>query len=81
MIGSKKPSYHEGKKAYHIVEDIIENLKGHSYYFVVDLKSGYNTVLLKDKSQDLTAFHAYNLGLMCLTSLPQGYTNVMIEFC
>ena len=29
----------------------------------------------------LTAFHTYNLGLMCLTSLPQGYTNSMIEFC
>ena len=40
-----------------------------------------NAVLLKDKSRDLTAFHVYDLGLMRLTSLPQGYTNVMIEFC
>ena len=58
-----------------------ENLKGRSFYFVVDLKSGYDTVLLKDESQDLTAFHAYDLGLMHLTLLPQGYTNSMIEFC
>ena len=63
------------------MEDIIENLKGCSFYFVADLKSGYDTVPLKDESQDLTAFHAYDLGLMHLTSLPQGYTNAMIEFC
>ena len=56
------------------MEDIIENLKGHSFYFVADLKSGYDAVLLKDKSRDLTAFHVYDLGLMRLTSLPQGYT-------
>ena len=60
------------------MEDIIKNLKGHSFYFVADLKSGYNAIPLKDESQDLTAFH---VGLMCLTLLPQGYTNAMIEFC
>ena len=32
------------------MEDIIENLKGHSFYFVVDLKSGYDAVPLKDES-------------------------------
>ena len=63
------------------MEDIIENLKGRSFYFVADLKSGYDAVPLKDESRDLTAFHAYDLGLMRLTSLPQGYTNSMIEFC
>ena len=63
------------------MEDIIENLKGRSYYFVADLKSGYNAVLLKDESRDLTAFHVYDLGLMHLTLLPHGYTNAMIEFC
>ena len=42
------------------MEDIIENLKGHSFYFIADLKSGYDTILLKDESQDLTAFHVYN---------------------
>ena len=63
------------------MEDIIENLKGHSFYFVADLKSGYDAVPLKDESRDLTAFHVYDLGLMRLTSLPQGYTNAMIEFC
>ena len=62
------------------MEDIIENLKGCSFYFVADLKSGYDAVPLKDESRDLTAFHVYDLGLMRLTSLPQGYTNSMIEF-
>ena len=42
------------------MEDIIENLKGHSFYFIADLKSGYDTILLKDESQDLTVFHVYN---------------------
>ena len=63
------------------MEDIIENLKGRSFYFVADLKSGYDAVPLKDESQDLTAFHMYGLGLMHLTLLPQGYTNSIIEFC
>ena len=58
------------------MEDIIENLKGRSFYFVADLKSGYNAVPLKDESRDLTAFHAYDLGLMRLTSLPQGYVKL-----
>ena len=33
---------------------------------------------LWEESRDLTAFHAYDYGL---TSLPQGYTNSMSEFC
>ena len=32
------------------MEDIIENSKGHSYYFVTDLKSGYDAVPLKEES-------------------------------
>ena len=32
------------------MEDIIENLKGRSFYFVADLKSGYDAVPLKDES-------------------------------
>jgi hypothetical protein len=60
---------------------MIEDFKGHAFYFIADLKAGYDTVPLAQESRDLTAFHAYDHGLMQLTSLPQGYTNSMSEFC
>jgi hypothetical protein len=67
------------------MEDIIENLKGCSYYFVADLKSGYNAVPLKDGSRDLMAFHAYDLGSMRLTSHSMEITvyqpRILVEYC
>ena len=63
------------------IDDMIEDFKGHAFYFIADLKAGYDAVILAKESRDLTAFHAYNFGLMRLTSLPQGYTNSMQEFC
>ena len=50
------------------------------FYLIADLKAGYDAVPLTKESRDLTAFHAYTHGSMCLTSLPQGYTNSMSEF-
>jgi hypothetical protein len=50
-------------------------------YFIADLKAGYDAVPLAQESQDLMVFHAYDHGLMHLTSLPQGYMNSMSEFC
>ena len=50
-------------------------------YFISDLKAGYDTVPLAEESRNLTSFCAYLYGLMRLTSLPQGYTNSMQEFC
>ena len=63
------------------IDDIIEEFKGHAYYLIADLKAGYDAVPLAKESRDLTAFHAYAYGSMHLTSLPQGYTNSMSEFC
>ena len=63
------------------IDDMIEDFKGHAFYFIADLKAGYDAVILAKESRDLMAFHAYNFGLMRLTSLPQGYTNSMQEFC
>jgi hypothetical protein len=63
------------------IDDMIEDFKGHAFYLIADLKAGYDAVPLAKESRDLTAFHAYAYGSMRLTSLPQGYTNSMSEFC
>jgi len=63
------------------VDEMIEKFKGYAFYFITDLKSGYDAVVLAQESRDLTAFHAYDFGLMRLTSLPQGFTNSMSVFC
>ena len=60
---------------------MIEKFKGYTFYFIADLKSGYDAVVLAQESRDLTAFHTYNFRLMHLTSLPQGFTNSMSVFC
>ena len=63
------------------MDEMIEKFQGYAFYFIADLKSGYDAVVLAQESRDLTAFHAYDFGLMCLTSLPQGFTNSMSVFC
>jgi len=63
------------------INDMIEDFKGHAFYFIADLKAGYDTIMLAKESRDLTVFHAYNFGLMRLTSLLQGYTNSMRDGC
>ena len=63
------------------IDNMIEDFKGHAFYLIADLKAGYDAVPLAKESCDLTAFHAYAHGSMHLTSLPQGYTNSMSEFC
>ena len=62
------------------MEDVVENLKGRSFYSAADLKSGYDAIILAEESRDLTTFYAYDLGNMRLTSSPQGFTNSMQEF-
>lgn len=63
------------------MDDLVEAFAGHTIYCIADLKAGYDGRRLDEKSRHLTAFHAYNYGLLRLTSLPQGYTNSMQEFC
>jgi hypothetical protein len=46
------------------IDDMIEDFKGHAFYFIADLKADYNAVPLTQESRDLTAFHAYDHGLM-----------------
>ena len=46
---------------------------------LVDFFSGYNQVELDEESRDLTAFMTL-LGLMRMTTLPQGATNSVAQF-
>jgi hypothetical protein len=64
-----------------IIDDITEDFKGYSFYFLVDLKAGYNMVTLDKQSRALTAFYALDFGSMQLCTLPQGFTNSVAEFC
>ena len=63
------------------VDDTIEQFTGRQVYCICDLKSGYDSYLLAEKSRDLTSFHAYRLGSLRLTRLPQGFTNSLQVFC
>lgn len=47
--------------------------------FLITFFSDYNQVELDNKSQDLTSFIT-PLGLMRMTTLPQGATNSVAEF-
>ena len=64
-----------------IIDDITEDFKGYSFYFLADLKAGYDAVTLDKQSRALTAFYALDFGSMQLCTLPQGFTNSVAEFC
>ena len=49
-------------------------------YGLFDLKSGYDSRILVPISRDLTSFYVEGMGLLRLTRLPQGHTNLVAEF-
>jgi hypothetical protein len=63
------------------INEMIEQFTSHTCYCICNLKSGYDSYLLAEKSRDLMTFHGYALGPLRLTQLPQGYTNSMQVFC
>lgn len=62
-----------------ILDEFVEPFAGRQCYTVFDLFWGFDTRKLEPASRDLTAF-ATPLGLLCLTSMPMGYTNSPAEF-
>ena len=57
-----------------IVDDFIEPFAGRQCYMVFDLFWGFDARKVHPASRDLTA-SLTPLGLLCLTSLPMGFTN------
>ena len=60
-------------------DEFSERLPGYPLISLVDLHSGYDQCTLAPESRDITAFHT-PLGLMRMTTLPQGYTNDVQAF-
>ena len=58
------------------VDDFLERFPGFPLVSLTDLFSGYDPCTLAEVSRDITAFHT-PLGLMCMTSIPMGYTNAV----
>jgi hypothetical protein len=49
------------------IDEMIEQFTGRTCYCICNLKSGYDSYLLAEKSRDLTTFHGYGLGPLRLT--------------
>ena len=57
-------------------DESSERVVGYPLISLVDLYWGYDQCMLAPESRDITAFHT-PLGLMRMTTLPQGYTNAV----
>ena len=62
------------------VDNMIKSFTGHTVYGLFNLKSRYNSRILATISRDLTSFFVEGMGLLRLTRLPQGHTNLVAEF-
>ena len=60
-------------------DDFSERFAGYPLISLLDLFSGYDQCSPARESRDITAFHT-PLGLMRMTTLPQGYTNAVQAF-
>jgi len=62
-----------------ILDDFVENFAGRQCYMVFDLFWGFDAWKIHPKSCGMTAFST-PLGLLQITSLPTGFTNLPAEF-
>jgi hypothetical protein len=60
-------------------DDFAKEFAGLAISSLIDFFSGYNQVTLAEESQNLTAF-SIMLGLLRMTTLPQGATNSVAQF-
>ena len=60
-------------------DEFSHRFAGYPLISLVDLYSGYDQCTLAPESRDITAFHT-PLGLMRMTTLPQGYMNAVQAF-
>ena len=67
---TKKDAY-----ALPIVEQILENLSGNSYFTVLDAKSGYHQVNINEEHKERTAFTVGPMGFYEYNRMPFGLSN------
>ena len=60
-------------------DEFSERFAGYPLISLIDLFSGYDQCTLAPESRDITSFHT-PLGLMRMTTLPEGYTNAVQAF-
>ena len=60
-------------------DEFAERFAGMLMVTLADLHSGYDQMTLDKRDRDMTAFHT-PIGLLRLTSLPQGATNSVAQF-
>lgn len=57
------------------IEEILENLAGNKYFTVLDAKSGYHQVEIKEEHKERTAFTVGALGFYEFNRMPFGLSN------
>jgi hypothetical protein len=62
-----------------IIDEFVQPYAGCQIFTVFDLFSGFDARTVDQRSRDITAFMT-PLGLLCLTCLPQGFTNSPTKF-
>lgn len=61
------------------IQEFVGKAAGKLIYSTLDLRSGYDQMILDPRDRDLTAMNT-PLGLVRLTTLPQGFTNSVALF-
>ena len=61
------------------MDDFVKSYGGHQCYTVFDLFWEFDAQIVNSQSRNMTAFYS-PLCLLCLTTLPMGYTNSPTEF-
>ena len=62
------------------VDEFSEEFAGCQVSSLIDWFSGYDQLILAEESRDMTAFMT-PLGLLRMTTVPQGATNSIAQFC
>lgn len=57
------------------IEEVLDTLSGAKYFSVVDMRSGYHQVEIKDSHKERTAFTVGSLGFFEFNRLPFGLSN------
>jgi len=65
------------------IEELLDNLGGNQFYSVMDMKSVYYQVSIKEEPKAYTAFTAGSFGLYEYSCLPFGLSNAqrLMEEC